>query len=540
MPSTYSTDLRIELIANGEQSGTWGTTTNSNLGTIIEDAIAGLVTYNTATQKYALTAVNGGADQARCAALAISTSFAGDFEIYVPPVTKLYVFKNTDTAYNATVYCSDTIGSTVPGGDGVVVPPGKTVLLQSDGTDITEQINHFVGDITFGDTGVAAGGDIAVRGSATITDSAFLGGSQTVTISIATPGVVTVSSGVSPKPGTAVVFSTTNTLPTGLTAGTTYYVRTSSWTSTTFTVSTTSASGSAVNTTGSQSGTQTMARVSLAVTPPSASNNTQIATTAFVQTQIQALALTPTGSLTMWPTATAPTGWLLCNGAAVSRTTYADLFALISTTYGAGNGSTTFNVPNLVNRVPIGSGDLYSLAATGGSRDAVLPTNTISTTTNLNGNINFGANGIPSNTGNGIVSATNPTGANQAGFGAGSVNENLSIDANHTHTIVGASQTFTAATSNVVTMTSTGWDNNIAIKVSTSGTLPSGLSASTTYYIIDADPAAKTCKLSTSVGGSEVNITSTGSGTQTMTIQAQSGVQRNLPPYLALTYIIKT
>ncbi len=53
---------------------------------------------------------------------------------------------------------------------------------------------------------------------------------------------------------------------------------------------------------------------------------------------------------------TAPTGWLLCDGAAVSRTTYADLFALIGTTYGAGNGSTTFNVPDLKGRVMIGAG----------------------------------------------------------------------------------------------------------------------------------------------------------------------------------------
>jgi microcystin-dependent protein len=539
MPSTYSTDLRIELIANGEQSGTWGTTTNSNLGTIIEDAISGLVTYNTATQKYVLTAVNGGQDQARCAALAISTSFAGDFEIYVPPVTKLYVFKNTDTTYDATVYCSDTIGSDTPGGDGIIVSPGKTVLLQSDGTDITEQINHFVGDITFGDTGVSTGGDIAVRGSATITDSAFLGGSQTVTISIATPGVVTVSSGVSPKPGATIVFSTTGALPTGLTAGTTYYVRTSSWTSTTFTVSTTSASGSAVNTTGSQSGTQTMARISLAVTPPSASNNTQIATTAFVQSQIQALSVPPTGSMTMWSTGTAPTGWLLCDGAAVSRTTYADLFAVISTTYGTGNGSTTFNVPNLENRVPIGAGGLYSLAATGGSRDAVLPTNTISTAS-LTGSLTFGGNCAVAMNATGIFDEVVGATADQPAFGDGQENRQFNIDASHTHSIVGASQTFTAATSDVVTMASVGWDNNIAVRVSTSDTLPAGLSASTTYFIIDADPAAETCKLSTSVGGSAVNITSTGSGTQTMTIQEQSGVQRNLPPYLALNYIIKT
>lgn len=50
----------------------------------------------------------------------------------------------------------------------------------------------------------------------------------------------------------------------------------------------------------------------------------------------------------------APAGWLLCDGAAVSRTTYATLFALIGTTYGAGDGSTTFNVPNLKGRVPVG------------------------------------------------------------------------------------------------------------------------------------------------------------------------------------------
>jgi microcystin-dependent protein len=57
----------------------------------------------------------------------------------------------------------------------------------------------------------------------------------------------------------------------------------------------------------------------------------------------------------MWAGSTAPTGWLLCNGAAVSRTTYSDLFAVISTTYGTGNGSTTFNVPDLQRRFPLGA-----------------------------------------------------------------------------------------------------------------------------------------------------------------------------------------
>lgn len=63
----------------------------------------------------------------------------------------------------------------------------------------------------------------------------------------------------------------------------------------------------------------------------------------------------PVGTIMMWAGSTAPTGWLLCNGTAVSRTTYSALFAVISTTYGTGNGSTTFNVPNLQRRFPLGA-----------------------------------------------------------------------------------------------------------------------------------------------------------------------------------------
>lgn len=61
-----------------------------------------------------------------------------------------------------------------------------------------------------------------------------------------------------------------------------------------------------------------------------------------------------TGVISMWATDTAPTGWLLCDGSAVSRTTYSSLFSLISTTYGVGDNSTTFNLPNLKNRIAIG------------------------------------------------------------------------------------------------------------------------------------------------------------------------------------------
>ena len=62
------------------------------------------------------------------------------------------------------------------------------------------------------------------------------------------------------------------------------------------------------------------------------------------------------GEIKMYGGDSAPTGWLLCNGAAVSRTTYADLFAVLSTTDGVGDGSGTFNVPNFGGRVPVGVG----------------------------------------------------------------------------------------------------------------------------------------------------------------------------------------
>ena len=74
----------------------------------------------------------------------------------------------------------------------------------------------------------------------------------------------------------------------------------------------------------------------------------------------------------MWPTGTAPTGYLLCNGTAVSRTTYSDLFTVVGTTFGVGDGSTTFNLPDYRDRMPIGAGTTYSANSTGGSKDAIV------------------------------------------------------------------------------------------------------------------------------------------------------------------------
>lgn len=81
----------------------------------------------------------------------------------------------------------------------------------------------------------------------------------------------------------------------------------------------------------------------------------------------------PAGVISMYGGSTAPSGWLICDGRTVSRTTYSRLFSAIGTTYGAGNGSTTFNIPNLKGRVPVGldtsQTEFNSLGKKGGSKE---------------------------------------------------------------------------------------------------------------------------------------------------------------------------
>lgn len=83
----------------------------------------------------------------------------------------------------------------------------------------------------------------------------------------------------------------------------------------------------------------------------------------FAASLASALGAAITGEGRLWHTGTPPTGWLLCDGSAVSRSTYAALFAVIGTTFGAGNGTTTFNLPDFRGRAPIGVGTGSGLTA---------------------------------------------------------------------------------------------------------------------------------------------------------------------------------
>ena len=146
MSSTYSPDLRIELIGTGDQAGVWGATTNNNLAYVIEQAVAGYISVSVVSANQALTYINGGSstaadNQAVHASLALTTSTGANFAVYAPPASKQYTIYNA-SSYVATVYNSTVIGNTTAAGTGVAIPAGKTMTVWSDGTNFAQQNTH--------------------------------------------------------------------------------------------------------------------------------------------------------------------------------------------------------------------------------------------------------------------------------------------------------------------------------------------------------------------------------------------------------------
>lgn len=125
MPSTYSGLLRVELIGAGEQVGTWNLTTNRNLGTILEEAIAGVESIDITAGDITLQALNGFTDQARKAAIVFTGTPAADVTVTVPVSSKLYVIRNNTTKV---VKISNAFGN-------YSVPPAAiaTVVVQGSG-----------------------------------------------------------------------------------------------------------------------------------------------------------------------------------------------------------------------------------------------------------------------------------------------------------------------------------------------------------------------------------------------------------------------
>jgi len=146
MSSTYSPDLRIELIGTGDQAGVWGATTNNNLAYVLEQAVAGYVSVAVGSANQALTYINGATsvaadNQSVHASLALTTSTGANFAVYAPPASKQYTIYNA-SSYTATIYNSTVIGNTTAAGTGVAIPAGKTMTVWSDGTNFSQQNTH--------------------------------------------------------------------------------------------------------------------------------------------------------------------------------------------------------------------------------------------------------------------------------------------------------------------------------------------------------------------------------------------------------------
>lgn len=142
MPSTPSPNLRIQLIASGEQANTWGTTTNTNLGTLIEQSICGMATLNLTGATYVLTAYNYIQDEARMMLLNCQGSPGTTCTIEAPTVSKMYVVAN-QTADSSDVEI--WVGS----GASVLIPPGVAATVWTDGIDF-----FYANDISVYITGV--------------------------------------------------------------------------------------------------------------------------------------------------------------------------------------------------------------------------------------------------------------------------------------------------------------------------------------------------------------------------------------------------
>lgn len=150
MASTWSA-LKFELITTGEQSGTWGDTTNTNIGTAIEEAIVGSadVTFASGTVTLTLTDVNT-TQTARNLRLNLVGTTGGARDLIVPAIEKFYIVNNT---------CADTVTIKNSTGSGVAVPAGKSMVVYNNATNVVDVVTYLTAITT--PSATITGGTIA-------------------------------------------------------------------------------------------------------------------------------------------------------------------------------------------------------------------------------------------------------------------------------------------------------------------------------------------------------------------------------------------
>jgi hypothetical protein len=193
MASTFSPSLRIELIGDGDQSGIWGQTTNTNLGTLIEQAIAGVVSITMIDANYTMTNFNGVSDEARNQVLVLTGTNTAQRNLIAPLVEKTYIVKNSTTGG----FAVQIIGSS---GTGVVIPNGVTATVYCDGTNFySAQINTI--------------GNQTINGNLSVTGTALVTGATTLSSTLGVSGATTLAA----ASATSLAVTGTTTLNTSLT-----------------------------------------------------------------------------------------------------------------------------------------------------------------------------------------------------------------------------------------------------------------------------------------------------------------------------------
>ena len=206
--STYSTNLALELIGTGEQSGTWGTTTNTNLGTLVDQAIGGYATVACSTgTDTTITIPNGASGVARNMTLELSGTGGASTNLLVPTTKKLYFI------YNG---ASGAVTVKVSGQTGVSVPAAAKVILVCNGTDVLTAQNYFA-SLTLGSPLVVASGG---TGSTALTANSILIGNGTSALLGLAPGTsgnIAISNGTTWTSATPTSFAGTITATSGST-----------------------------------------------------------------------------------------------------------------------------------------------------------------------------------------------------------------------------------------------------------------------------------------------------------------------------------
>ena len=182
MASTYS-NLKVQLMATGENTGTWGNVTNENLGTALEQAIVETATVTFASANVTLTLTDTNARQdARALRLNLTGTTAGARDLIVPAIQKPYLVNNGT---------ADTVTVKVSGQTGVAVPASTSMLLYNNGTDVGLAFNrvvaNVVGNVTGNVTGTASNATV-LQTSRNIQTVAF-NGSADITVVTAGTGI---------------------------------------------------------------------------------------------------------------------------------------------------------------------------------------------------------------------------------------------------------------------------------------------------------------------------------------------------------------